>query len=365
MQDRFILAPDQEPQRSSRGSWTCAQWAMLVLMGALLLAVGGVLVWVVGKELAREPVDVLATVAALPSPSPTPPQLVPDALPTSAALYLPAGAQPLATPNAPGDVLWWDARFAYRQRVQFDDVAAMLPAGMWARVAFDGESAQREGKMRSDGADLRVVVWDGLHHWELPRSAVPRREVRGWRVVFPLQDPVIAQQGSYYLYYGNDTALPAPRAEGAPELPRLLLSLDTEESVEWGPEVVWVAESPTGQSIASRDGRIVIECPAGGPSREVRVRMRAVPAGDGGLPGVLPDFELHAQPAPMLLGSSRVVRWDPPLRVTINWAGLPVELSEIENWTYFIYDEKTDSWYSVPAEFDRRTGLLHFVTSQL
>jgi hypothetical protein len=141
--------------------------------------------------------------------------------------------------------------------------------------------------------------------------------------------------------------------------------LGTEESVEWGAEVGWVAGSSKAQSIASRDGRIVVECPAGGPPREVRVRMRTVPAGEGGLPGVLPDFELHAQPAPMPLGSSRVVRWDPPLRVTINWAGLPVEVSDIESWTYFVYDEKTDSWYSVPIEFDPRTGLLYFVTSQL
>jgi hypothetical protein len=334
-------------------------------MGVLLLAVGGVLVWVVGRELVREPVDVRATVAAQPSPSPTPPQWVPDALPTPTGLYMPADAQPLATPSVPGDILWWDARFRYRQRVRFDDVAATLPAGMWARVAFDGEGAQREGKMRSDGADLRVVAWDGRRYWELPRHAVPRRELSGWRVVFPLQDPSIVQQGGYYFYYGHDAAPSAPKAAGAPELPRLLLSLDPEESVEWGPEVVWRAKNATPQSLASRDGRVVIECPAGGPSREVRVRMRAVPSAGEGLLGVLPDFELHAEPAPMPLESSRVVRWDPPLRVTINWAGLPVEVSEIENWTYFVYDEKTDSWYSVPVEFDRRTGLLRFVTTQL
>jgi hypothetical protein len=286
-------------------------------------------------------------------------------LPTPTGLYEPVDAQPLARPTLPGDVLWWDARFAYRQRVQFDELAAALPAGMWARVAFDGEGAQREGKMRRDGADLRVVVWDGEHHWELPRSAVPRREVRGWRIVFPLQEPAIAQQGAYYLYYGNEVAQPAPKAEGAPELPRLLLSLDAEESVEWGPEVLWVADNPAAQSLVSPDGRVVVECPAGGPSRDVHVRMRIVPASKGGLPGVLPDFELHTQPAPLPVGTSKLVRWDPPLKVTINWAGLPVEVSEIERWTYFVYDEKVDSWYSVPIEFDRRTGILYFVTSQL
>jgi len=338
---------------------------MLVLMGGVLIAVAGASLWVVREGLIGEPVDVLATVAAQPSPSSTPPQLVPDAVSTPTGLYMPADAQPLATPSAPGDVLWWDARFAYRRRVQFDDLAATLPAGMWARVAFDGEAAQLEGKMRGDGADLRVVAWDGVQQWELPRSAVPRRDVRGWRVVFPLQDPSIAQLGGYYLYYGHAAASPAPSAETAPEFPRLLLSLDTEDGVEWGPEVAWVANSPTTQSLVSRDGRVVVECPAGALGRDVRVRMRTVPAGEGGLPSPLPEFELHAQPAPRPLGSSRVVRWDPPLRVTINWAGLPVEVAEIESWTYFVYDEKTDSWYSVPVEFELRTGLLRFVTSQL
>lgn len=364
MLDRFALPPEARPRNKRGHSWTCGQWLLLLAMGLLLLGVVGILVWVARIGLAREPVDVLATVAAQPSPSPTRPLLVPDAVPTPTGLYMPPEPQPLAAPSAPDDVRWWDARFAYRRRVEFDALAAALPAGMWARVAFDGEEAQGEGKMRGDGADLRVVVWDGGQWWELPRSATPRREVRGWRIVFPLQDPSIAQQEGYYLYYGYATASPAPTATAAPELPRLLLSLGAEEDVEWGPEVAWTANSPTVQSLVSRDGRIVIECPAGGPARDVRVRMRTVPPAAGGVPGALPGFELHAQPAPVSLGSSKVVRWDPPLRVTVNWAGLPVEVAEIEGWSRFVYDEKTSTWYSIPAEFDQRTGLLRYVTDQ-
>ena len=364
MPDRFALPPEARPREERGRSWTCAQWALLVAMGVLLLGVAGILVWVVRAALGSEPVDVLATVAVQPSPSPTPPLLVPDAVPTPAGLYMPPEPQPLAAPTAPGDIRWWDARFAYRRRIEFDALAAALPAGMWARVSFGGEEAQLEGKMRSDGADLRVAVWDGVQWWELPRSAVPRRDVSGWRIVFPLQDPAIAHQEGYYIYYGYAAASPAPTAEAAPELPRLLLSLGTEEDVEWGPEVAWMANSPTAQSLVSRDGRIVIVCPAGGPGRDVRVRMRTVPSTEGGVPGPLPDFELHAQPAPMPLGSSKVVRWDPPLEVTINWAGLEVDVAEIEGWTRFVYDEKTNSWYSIPVEFDRRTGLMRFVTDQ-
>jgi hypothetical protein len=364
MPDRFALPPEARPRDRQGRSWTCAQWVLLVAMGGLLLGVAGVLVWVVRVGLDSEPVDVLATVAAQPSPSPTPPPLVPDAVPTPTGLYMPPEPQPLAALVAPGEVRWWDARFAYRRRIEFDALAAAQPAGMWARVAFDGEGAQLEGKMRGDGADLRVVVWDGTQWWELPRTAVPRLEVRGWRIVFPLQDSSIAQQEGYYIYYGYAAASAPPIAQAAPELPRLLLSLGAEEDVEWGPEVAWTANSSAAQSLVSRDGRIVIECPAGGPGRDVRVRMRTVPPTEGGVPGPLPDFELHAQPAPMPLGSSHVVRWDPPLKVTINWAGLPVEVAEIEGWTRFVYDEDTNSWYSIPAEFDQRTGLLRFVTDQ-
>jgi hypothetical protein len=364
MADDFALPPERRSPGKPSRSWTCAQWAVLVAMGGLLLGIAGILVWVVREGLASEPVDVLATVAARPSPSPTPPPLVPDAVPAPSGLYMPPEPQPLAAPSAPGDIRWWDARFAYRRRIEFDALAAALPAGMWARVAFDGEGAQLEGKMRSDGADLRVLAWDGDRWWELPRSSKARRDVRGWRVVFPLQDPSIAQQGAYYLYYGYASAQPAPTAAAAPESPRLLLSLGIEEGVEWGPEVAWAANSPSAQLLVSRDGRIVVECPAGGPGRDVRVRMRTVPPSEGGVPGPLPDFELHAQPAPMPLGSSRAVRWDPPLRVTINWAGLPVDVDEIESWTHFVYDERTNSWYSIPVEFDQRTGLLRFVTDQ-
>ena len=135
---------------------TPSQWTVLIVMGGVLLAICGALLWVLRAGVIGEPVDVLATVMAGPTPTLTPSGLVPDALPTPGNLYWPPGPEPLATPHAPGGLLWWDARFAYRRAIVFDDVSAQLPAGMWARVVFDGEGAQREGKMRSDGADLRV-----------------------------------------------------------------------------------------------------------------------------------------------------------------------------------------------------------------
>lgn len=369
MSDGTQLPERQDPAtapRVRRGSaLTASQWALVILMGGVFLAIVGALLWVLRSGLIGEPVDVLATVMAGPTATSTPVGLVHDAVPTPSNLYWPPAAQSLATPNAPNDLLWWDARYAYRRTIQFDAISARLPAGMWARVVFDGEEAQREGKMRADGADLCVMVWDGFHWWQLPRVTQPRREKRGWSVLFHLQDAEIARNGHYYLYYGHPGAAPPPVPEGAPESSRLLLSLGDEEAVEWGPEVTWTAYSPTTQRLVSPDGRIVIECPAGGPDRDVRVRLRTVPVSEKNSYGPLPDFELHANPPPGSPGTSKIVHWDPPLTVTINWAGLAVSDSDLESWTHFVYNEDAGAWYSISVEFDRQQGLIRMVTDQI
>ena len=352
------------PASRRRIELSAAQWTILIVMGGILLAVGGVLLWVLRAGMLGEPVDVLATVVAGPTPTSALSSLVLDAIPTPSNLYWPSAAQSLATPNAPSDLLWWDARFAYRRQILFDVVSARSPAGVWARVIFDGESAQREGKMRTDGADLRILVWDGLHWWELPQSATPRREKRGWNVLFQIQATKVVQHGYYYLYYGNPSATPSIRAEGAPESSRLLLDLGKEEGVEWGPEVTWRANSATVQTLVSADGRIVIECPVGGPSRDVRVRLRTVPADEKNNYGPLPDFELHTEPRPGPPSHNNIAYWEPPLTVTINWVGLPVGPRDLESWTRFVYDEEADSWYNLPVEIDLERGLIRLVADR-
>jgi hypothetical protein len=337
---------------------------VLVVMGGTLLAIAGALFWVLRAGLVEQSVDALATAIAGPTLTPTPSGLVPGAVPTPSNLYWPTNPQPLATPNAPSDLLWWDSRFAYRRPIVLDEMSAALPAGVWARLIFDGESAQRAGKMRADGADLRVVAWDGVRWWELKTLAAPRREKRGWTVLFPLQEQEIARSGHYYLYYGDPAAAPPVKVDDAPETSRLLLSLGDEEGVEWGPPVDWTAASTSTQTLVSPDGRIVIECPAGGPQGFARVRLRTVPIGEKNSYGPLPDFELHADPPPGPLGTSKIVRWNPPLTVIINWAGLPVSPEDLKIWTHFVYDEDAGMWYSISVEFDQERGLIRMVTDQ-
>ena len=351
--------------RRNPGGWSTSQKVVLVVMGGVLVAIVAALVLVIKSADVSGSTELWATVMFGPTPTPTPPLLVPDARPTPGYLYWPPHPQPLATPNAPGGLLWWDARFAYRRPILLDDVAAGAPAGLWAQVLFDGEQAQREGKMRADGADLRVLVWDGANWWEIPRRAQPRRSQRGWKVIFHLQGPALARAGRYYLYYGCPSATPPPVADGAPDSSRMLLETGAEEGVEWGPTVTWTAHSTTTQTLVSPDGRIVISCPPGGPQEDVRVRLRTVPIGEGNILGVLPDFELHADPPPGPPGPSGIAHWQPPLVVTINWAGLPVDIHDLESWTYFAYDEDSGTWYSVPLDFDRERGLIRLITDQL
>jgi hypothetical protein len=338
---------------------------VLIVMGGILIAIAGALIWVVRTGLVGDSVDTLATVVAGPTPTATPPSLVVDAVPTAKELYWPAAAQPLATPDAPSDLRWWDARFAFRRPIVFDEVSARYPTGTWVRILFDGEGAQREGKMREDGADLRIVVWDGNAWWEIPLSATPRREKRGWNLMFALQDAEILDLGGYYLYYGNLAASSAIVPDAVPDSTRLLLTVGPEEGVEWGPEITWTANSTTTQQLVSPDGRVVIQCPPGGPPRDTRVRLRTVPVGERNSYGPLPDFELHANPPPIPLEASRIVYWDPALIVTINWTGLPVDPEDLTDWAYFVYSEDAGAWYPVPVEFDPEQGVTRMITDQL
>jgi hypothetical protein len=51
--------------------------------------------------------------------------------------------------------------------------------------------------------------------------------------------------------------------------------------------------------------------------------------------------------------------------VTINWSGLPVDPSDLTDWSYFVYSEDAGAWYPVSVEFDPERGLLRMITDQL
>jgi hypothetical protein len=80
--------------------------------------------------------------------------------------------------------------------------------------------------------------------------------------------------------------------------------------------------------------------------------------------GPLPGFELHADPSPISPGSDGILRWDPPVTILINWAGLPVGEQDLQGWVHFAYDSGAGTWFAVPAEFDAERGVIRITTDQ-
>jgi hypothetical protein len=222
----------------------------------------------------------------------------------------------------------------------------------------------RDGLARRDGADVRIAYWDGRWALELPRSLWAAAGEPGWRITFSLVggDP---ESERYYLYYGRSEAVlsDAPVLEEGDEPGRkLVLALGPQQAVEWGPTVTWTAYSTSTQTLVSPDGRLVFEHPAGGLRRDTRVRLRIVPAAERSGFGPLPDYEFHADPPPVAQ-DDQIARWDPPIRVSINWAGLPGAASS-PTWAHFRYDTGAGAWVPVPIEFDAETGVIVFTTDQ-
>jgi hypothetical protein len=288
-----------------------------------------------------------------------------DILSPSLGVYWPSRPQPLAAPDTPGNRLWWDARYRYRREVLFDAIARRAPAGTVAEVLWDGEAAVREGKVRADGADVHIVYWDGQWWHESARAIRSGAGGRGWRISFVLADGN-AGTVRYHMYYGYSGVLelePGLARKDEHAGPALLMALGPQESVEWGPTVTWTAHSTATQTLVSPDGRLVFEHPAGGLRQDTRVRLRIVPASERSGFGPLPNYEFHADPVPQSPDDERIAQWNPPVQVSINWAGLPGDAS-IMTWAHFRHDPVSGAWNAVPIEIDAETGVLRFTTDQ-
>jgi hypothetical protein len=108
---------------------------------------------------------------------------------------------------------------------------------------------------------------------------------------------------------------------------------------------------------------LVFEHPAGGLRQDTRVRLRIVPLSERSGFGPLPDYEFHANPPPGASSGDQIARWDPPVTVSINWAGLPGVASGL-TWAHFRYDAAAATWNPVPIEVDAETGIVRFTTDQ-
>jgi len=357
-----LLHNPVERSRRWRGLNT-NQWVVLALLGGLLLAIGATLILVFRSGTANLALSDPAAADSSQAPMPWP--HASGIVSPSLDVYWPPKPQPLASPDAPGNRLWWDMRFAYRRAVLLDDIAQRAQAGTAAVVRWDGDEAVRAGRSRADGADVRIVYWNGQWGHELARTIWSDSAEPGWRISFTLvgdQEGV----GQYHLYYGHPGAtvedVLVSGESGRPEH-ALVLALGPSQEVEWGPTVTWVAHSTSTQTLVSPDGRLVFEHPAGGLRQDTRVRLRIVPGSERSGFATLPAYEFHADPPPEMAGDNQVVRWDPPVTVSINWAGLPGAESR-PTWAHFRYDVDAGTWSPVLVEFDAETGVLRYTTDQ-
>jgi hypothetical protein len=280
-------------------------------------------------------------------------------------VYWPPKPQLLAPPDAPGNRTWWDTRFAYRRAVLLDVFAQRSPTGSAVEVLWDGDAAVREGMARADGADVRIVYWDGQWWHDLERIVGSGRGGQGWRISFALVDGDEGV-GRYHLYYGYPDVREAQASTASDDKQTehaLELALGPQEAVEWGPTVTWTAHSTATQTLVSPDGRFVFEHPAGGLLQDTRVRLRIVPPSERSGFGALPDYEFHADPPPGMAWDGQNVRWDPPVTVSINWAGLPGKALG-PSWVHFQHDSATGTWKAVQIELNAETGMLRFTTDQ-
>jgi len=103
---------------------------------------------------------------------------------------------------------WWDTNYDYRRQITVvNNEASTLDAGYSVCVTMDTASLFSEGKMQSDGRDLRVVYWSGSTWGELDRDVIDVNSA-STQIWFKTQTSIEASStdSNYYLYYGNPSS---------------------------------------------------------------------------------------------------------------------------------------------------------------
>ncbi len=109
---------------------------------------------------------------------------------------------------------WWDSGYLFRQRIDVETGAVAAPDAYTVPVEVDHAALVAIDAARADGADVRVVWWDGSAWVELDRVL---EDASAWNqadttLLFRTQTPIAADSvANYWLYFGN--AAPAPVLE--------------------------------------------------------------------------------------------------------------------------------------------------------
>ncbi len=108
---------------------------------------------------------------------------------------------------------WWDNDYDFRQRIDVDTASTAAPDAYTVPLVVDHAALVSSGLAQSGGDDVRVLRWDGSAWTELDRvledgSAWDLTTTTLW---FRTTDPIAADTtDTYWLYFGDDSAGPAP-----------------------------------------------------------------------------------------------------------------------------------------------------------
>lgn len=108
-------------------------------------------------------------------------------------------------------VAWWDTEFRYRRNIRINEAITGTLAEGYSIALTDLHTAAGvdAGKMRPDGADIRIVRHSEADDDELDRHLLAMN-TSATTVWLKTQAPIDTTSDEYFLYYGNPTADPAP-----------------------------------------------------------------------------------------------------------------------------------------------------------
>ena len=101
---------------------------------------------------------------------------------------------------------WWISDYAWRRQLTVtENISGTLPADYSVMVELDTATMVVQGRLLTNGNDLRVVRWSAGEHQELDRRLLGANSANS-RLWFKTRGAVNSADATYFLYYGNPGA---------------------------------------------------------------------------------------------------------------------------------------------------------------
>ncbi|MFX0167246.1 MAG: DUF2341 domain-containing protein, partial [Candidatus Hodarchaeota archaeon] len=117
--------------------------------------------------------------------------------------------------SSPSSKHWWDSSYPYRMPITITNMHTdILPKGYSVNISVNTSNLFTNGKLRSDGKDLRLLWYNSsTETWlEIDRINETNFNTENTQIWFKTQKSISssAEDSNYYLYYGNEQANDPP-----------------------------------------------------------------------------------------------------------------------------------------------------------